>query len=126
MACETFCLDDDETLQEAKRALGTVALSEETVRFTTPGSRPLPLPAALQTAISKKLVTCVVKANKDLGDDAAERSTIFLDLEPKVSECYAFKSTRVSLLSYPISPLLELGWQLVIIFSLQIYNCSTL
>lgn len=84
VACETFCLDDDETLQEAKRALGTVALSEETVRFATPATRPLPLPAALQIAMNKKIVTCVVKANKDLGDDSAERSTIFIDLEPKV------------------------------------------
>ncbi|KAJ0180348.1 hypothetical protein K1T71_003752 [Dendrolimus kikuchii] len=28
-------------------------------------------------------VSCIVKANKDLGDASAERSTIFIDLEPK-------------------------------------------
>lgn len=83
VSCETFCLDDDETLQEAKRALGAVALSEETVRFAEPCSRPPTLQAALQSALNKKFVNCVVKANKDLGDGSAERSTIFIDMEPK-------------------------------------------
>ncbi|CAB3251854.1 unnamed protein product [Arctia plantaginis] len=83
VSCETFCLDDDETLQEAKRALGTVALSEETVRFTNPTCRPPALQSALQSALNKKFVNCLVKANKDLGDESAERSTIFIDLEPK-------------------------------------------
>lgn len=85
MACETFCLDDDETLQEAKRALGTVALSEETVRFAHAVGRAPALPAALQSALNKQFVTCIVRANKDLGDASAERSTIFIDMEPKVS-----------------------------------------
>lgn len=84
VACETFCLDDDETLQEAKRALGTVALSEETVRFAFPTCKPPVLLNAIQTTINRQLVTCVVKANKDLGDSSAERSTIFIDMEPKV------------------------------------------
>ncbi|XP_053625637.1 nitric oxide synthase-like protein isoform X1 [Plodia interpunctella] len=83
VACETFCLDDDETLQEAKRALGTVALSEETVRFSEALGKPPTLPQALQSALNKKLVTCIVRANKDLGDDSAERSTIFIDMDPK-------------------------------------------
>ncbi|XP_059050101.1 nitric oxide synthase-like protein [Achroia grisella] len=83
VACETFCLDDDETLQEAKRALGSVALSEETVRFILPVGRAPTLTAALQSALNKKFVTCIVKANKDLGDSSAERSTIFIDMEPK-------------------------------------------
>ncbi|XP_026330054.1 nitric oxide synthase-like protein [Hyposmocoma kahamanoa] len=83
VACETFCLDDDETLQEAKRALGTVALSEETVRFAHPEVCPLSLREALQSALNKHLVTCIVKANKDLGDASAERSTIFIDMDPK-------------------------------------------
>ncbi|XP_072944115.1 nitric oxide synthase-like protein isoform X1 [Epargyreus clarus] len=83
VSCETFCLDDDETLQEAKRALGTVALSEETVRFAHPAGNPPALPNALQSAVNRQLVTCVVKANMDLGDSSAERSTIFIDMEPK-------------------------------------------
>lgn len=86
VACETFCLDDDETLQEAKKALGTVALSEETVRFARPAGRPPSLHAALQSATNKKFVSCTVKANKDLGDATAERSTIFIDMEPKVNK----------------------------------------
>lgn len=77
-------MDDDETLQEAKRALGTVALSEETVRFAHPTVKPPTLQAAIQSSLNRQLVTCVVRANKDLGDATAERSTIFLDLEPKV------------------------------------------
>lgn len=83
VSCETFCLDDDETLQEAKRALGTVALSEETVRFAPPEVRPPTLQVALKTALNKKFIQCVVKANKDLGDGSSERSTIFIDMEPK-------------------------------------------
>ncbi|XP_045781881.1 nitric oxide synthase-like protein isoform X1 [Maniola jurtina] len=82
VACETFCLDDDETLQEAKRALGTVALSEETVRFITPEVKPPELLTALQSTMNRQLTTCIVKANKDLGDTSAERSTIFIDMEP--------------------------------------------
>lgn len=84
VSCETFCLDDDETLQEAKRALGTVALSEETVRFAPPEVRPPTLQVALKTALNKKFIQCIVKANKDLGDGSSERSTIFIDMEPKV------------------------------------------
>ncbi|XP_063359614.1 nitric oxide synthase-like protein isoform X1 [Cydia amplana] len=83
VACETFCLDDDETLQEAKRALGTVALSEQTVRFTHPENKAPTLTVALQSTLNRQLVTCVVRANKDLGDESAERSTIFIDMEPK-------------------------------------------
>ncbi|KOB72118.1 Nitric oxide synthase 2, partial [Operophtera brumata] len=83
VACETFCLDDDETLQEAKRALGSVTLSEETVRFSTSGTRSPSLVKALQSAANKHFVPCIVKANKDLGDASAERSTIFIDMEPK-------------------------------------------
>lgn len=78
-------MDDDETLQEAKRALGSVTLSEETVRFSHAVGRPPSLQAALQSALNKQLVICVVKANNDLGDASAERSTIFIELEPKVS-----------------------------------------
>ncbi|XP_075969286.1 nitric oxide synthase isoform X2 [Anticarsia gemmatalis] len=83
VSCETFCLDDDETLQEAKRALGTVALSEETVRFATPTGQTPTLQNALKSALNKKFVSCIVRANKDLGDDSAERSTIFIDMEPR-------------------------------------------
>ncbi|KAI8435227.1 hypothetical protein MSG28_003583 [Choristoneura fumiferana] len=83
VACETFCLDDDETLQEAKRALGTVTLSEETVRFTNPETNAPSLTVALQSTLNRQLITCIVKANKDLGDDSAERSTIFIEMEPK-------------------------------------------
>lgn len=81
-------MDDDETLQEAKRALGTVALSEETVRFTIPDVRPPELLNALQSAVNRQLTTCIVKANKDLGDSSAERSTIFIDMEPMVTNFY--------------------------------------
>lgn len=85
VACETFCLDDDETLQEAKRALGSVTLSEETVRFSTSGTRSPSLVNALQSALNKQFIPCIVKANKDLGDASAERSTIFIEMEPKVT-----------------------------------------
>lgn len=101
MSCEAFCLDDDEALQEAKRALGNVALSESTVTFASPSVKPPPLPCALQSTTNKPIVKCIVKANKDLGDSSAERSTIFIELEPKVSLNYCSSSSFVSMLCLP-------------------------
>lgn len=95
-------MDDDETLQEAKRALGTVALSEETVRFTLPACKPPALLNALQSSQNRQLVTCIVKANKDLGDSTAERSTIFIDMEPQVRKLrYDYLSLHIFLASSP-------------------------
>lgn len=72
-------------MQEAKKALGTVALSEETVRFAPPEVNPPSLQVALKSALNKKFIQCIVKANKDLGHGSSERSTIFIDVEPKVN-----------------------------------------
>lgn len=41
VACETFCLDDDETLLEVELSLGSEALSNSTVRFVEADPQPI-------------------------------------------------------------------------------------
>lgn len=41
VACETFCLDDDDTLLEVALSLGSEALSRSTVRFIEADPQPI-------------------------------------------------------------------------------------
>lgn len=41
VACETFCLDDDDTLLEVALSLGSEALSAATVRFVEAEPQPI-------------------------------------------------------------------------------------
>lgn len=70
-------------VKDAKKALGGVPLTEETVRFGKP-SVALPLKSALEAGFRKQLITCKVKECKSLGDYTADRETIFVDMEPQV------------------------------------------
>lgn len=72
-------------VKDAKKALGNVPLSEETVRFGKP-SENMTLKSALEASFRKQLVTCKVKENKYLGDYTDDRATIFVDMEPEVSD----------------------------------------
>lgn len=87
VACETFCLEENEMVKDAKKALGTVTLTEETVRFGKPTAN-LTLKSALETSFRKQLITCKVKENKHLGDYTADRATIFVDMEPEAELKY--------------------------------------
>ncbi|CAH2074435.1 unnamed protein product, partial [Iphiclides podalirius] len=80
VACETFCLEENEMVKDGKKALGLMPLTEETVRFGKP-DKILPMKSALEVGFRKQLLTCVVKENKHLGDFTADRATIFLDME---------------------------------------------
>ncbi|KAG6452910.1 nitric oxide synthase [Manduca sexta] len=82
VACETFCLDENDMVKDAKKALGTVPLTEETVRFGKPTTNPT-LKTALEAGFRKQLIVCKVKENKHLGDYSVDRATIFVDMEPQ-------------------------------------------
>ncbi|KOB70820.1 Nitric oxide synthase [Operophtera brumata] len=87
VACETFCLEENDMVKDAKKALGGVPLTEETVRFGKP-SVVLPLKTALEAGFRKQLITCKVKECKHLGDFTADRETIFVDMEPQTELKY--------------------------------------
>ncbi|KAL0893659.1 hypothetical protein ABMA27_013817 [Loxostege sticticalis] len=82
VACESFCLDENDMVKDAKKALGTMPLTEETVRFGKP-SGSLTLKSALEAGFRKQLISCTVKESKMLGDFTADRATIFVDMEPQ-------------------------------------------
>lgn len=84
VACETFCLDENDMVKDAKKALGDVPLTEETVRFGKYQGNTT-LKAALEASFRKQLITCKVKENKNLGDFSADRATVFVDMQPEVS-----------------------------------------
>lgn len=77
-------------VKDAKKALGTMPLTEETVRFGKPNVV-LSLKGALEAGFRKQLIPCKVKENKQLGDFTADRATIFIDMEPQVS-CDIFRN----------------------------------
>lgn len=85
MACETFCLDENDSVKDAKNALGTMPLTEETVKFAKT-SEALPLKTALETGFRKHLLPCKVKETKNLIKSSEEKKTIFVDLRINVSK----------------------------------------
>ncbi|RVE54796.1 hypothetical protein evm_000563 [Chilo suppressalis] len=80
VACETFCLDENDMVIDAKKALGSMPLTEETVRFGKAHTG-ITLKSALESSFRKQLIPCTVKENKLLGDYTADRATIFVDME---------------------------------------------
>ncbi|XP_072944441.1 nitric oxide synthase-like [Epargyreus clarus] len=80
VACETFCLEENEMVKDANNAFGQLPLTVETVRFEKTDKVPT-LKSALETSFRKNIITCEVKDNKHLGDYSADRATIFIDME---------------------------------------------
>ncbi|XP_065076781.1 nitric oxide synthase isoform X2 [Ochlerotatus camptorhynchus] len=81
IACETFCLDPEETLSDAAFALQS-ELSENTVRFA-PVSEYERLDAALFKFHNKKSTECTLKRkalNLHEGSQGSERSTILVEI----------------------------------------------
>ncbi|CAG9096154.1 unnamed protein product [Plutella xylostella] len=81
VSCETFCLEDNDMVKNAKSVFGSMPLTEETVRFGKV-TEAVPMKSALETGFRRQLVSCTVKENKNLGHCCSERATIFVDLEP--------------------------------------------
>lgn len=71
-------------VKDAKKSLGKVPLTEETVRFDKP-TTVLPVKSALEAGFRKSLIECKVKTNNNLGDRTADRETVFIDMEPQVT-----------------------------------------
>ncbi|XP_053697417.1 nitric oxide synthase [Sabethes cyaneus] len=81
IACETFCLDPEETLADANFALQG-ELSENTVRFA-PVSEYEPLDRALSKFHNKKATECSLKRKAislHEGPQGSERSTILVEI----------------------------------------------
>uniref|UniRef100_A0A6E8WD04 Nitric oxide synthase n=1 Tax=Anopheles coluzzii TaxID=1518534 RepID=A0A6E8WD04_ANOCL len=81
IACETFCLDPEETLSDAAFALQS-ELSENTVRYA-PVSENEPLDRALSKFHNKKSMECSVKRNPinlHCEMNGTERSTILVEI----------------------------------------------
>lgn len=80
VACETFCLDENEMMKNAQKAFDTVPLTPETVRFSKP-SADISLSKALESVQKKELITFKVNKVKYLGKhEATNGVTIFVDL----------------------------------------------
>lgn len=84
VACEIFCIDENESVKDAKNALGKMPLTEETVKFAKT-SEAIPLKTALETGFRKNLLPCKVKETKQLVRSDMEKMTKFLDLGINVS-----------------------------------------
>ncbi|KAK7869083.1 hypothetical protein R5R35_000802 [Gryllus longicercus] len=78
LACETFCLDDDETFLEATLALRAPALSATTVRFVE--AQEENLSKGLSKCHNKKVSDCRVNRKVNLHGDDASRATMLLEL----------------------------------------------
>ncbi|XP_077284596.1 nitric oxide synthase [Arctopsyche grandis] len=82
VACETFCLDDDSTLKDVTDALGTVTLSEDTVRFTDPEIKaPEPILKTLQTVSNRKIFACPITQLRNLHCESTGRCTMFVEFK---------------------------------------------
>lgn len=84
MACETFCIEENEMVKNAKKSFGKIPLTEETVRFNRADKKPN-IKAALEDSYKRQFMTCKVKDNKHLGEFTNDRATIFVDMESSVS-----------------------------------------
>ncbi|XP_049776657.1 nitric oxide synthase, salivary gland [Schistocerca cancellata] len=78
LACETFCLDDDETFLEATQALRAPTLSSATVRFVE--SKQADLAKALSKCHNKKVSGCTLVRKINLHGNDASRATMLLQL----------------------------------------------
>ncbi|CAG2057145.1 unnamed protein product [Timema podura] len=82
VACETFCLDDDDTFLEATIALKSPTLSASTVRFME--TKAEPMDAALSKCHNKKVSTCNVAGAFNLHGDNASRATMLIHISTEL------------------------------------------
>nr|AJA40861.1 nitric oxide synthase egg isoform [Philanthus triangulum] len=79
VACETFCLDDDDTLLEVALSLGSEALSAATVRFVE--ADPQPIGRALSKCHNRNVTTCNMFRKTNLSGDLLSGTTLLLELD---------------------------------------------
>ncbi|CAG4908085.1 unnamed protein product [Colias eurytheme] len=80
VACETFCLEENDIIKDAKKSFGVIPITKDTVRFSNV-EKGLPIKKALEESYKKHYITCRVQENKPLGDFTSDRATIFVDME---------------------------------------------
>lgn len=84
VACETFCLDMDESLSEASQVLHNEKLSASTVRFVN-SPEPDDLHSAYAHYHNKRVWTCRLSNKQNLisnsGDGKSDRVTLWLEID---------------------------------------------
>ncbi|XP_017880719.1 nitric oxide synthase, salivary gland [Ceratina calcarata] len=89
VACETFCLDDDDTLLEVALSLGSEALSVATVRFVEAEAQPIG--RALSKCHHRNVTTCNMFRKTNLSGDSSSGTTLLLELDDIASMEIAYK-----------------------------------
>lgn len=82
VACETFCLDNDDTFSDASLALENDSLSVSTVRFA-PDDPKISMESIMEKFHNKKIYPCNVKKrpiNLHTASEKQERSTILVEI----------------------------------------------
>ncbi|XP_012262601.2 nitric oxide synthase, salivary gland [Athalia rosae] len=79
VACETFCLDDDETLLEVALSLGSDVLSPAAVRFVE--ADPQPIATALKKCHSRNVTSCNMLRKTNLNGSNSSGVTLLLELD---------------------------------------------
>ncbi|XP_071633462.1 nitric oxide synthase isoform X2 [Temnothorax longispinosus] len=89
IACETFCLDDDDTLLEVALSLGSEALSAATVRFVE--AAPQPIAKALNKCHNRNVTMCTMLRRTNLSRDESSGTTLLLELDDIVGMDISYK-----------------------------------
>jgi len=89
VACETFCLDDDDTLLEVALSLGSEAVSAATVRFIE--AEPQPIVKALSKCHNRNVTMCNMLRRSNLSGDESSGTTLLLELDDIVSMDISYK-----------------------------------
>ncbi|KYQ52059.1 Nitric oxide synthase, salivary gland [Trachymyrmex zeteki] len=89
IACETFCLDDDDTLLEVALSLGSEALSAATVRFVE--AEPQPMAKALSKCHNRNVTMCNLLRRTNLSGDESSGITLLLELDDIVGMDISYK-----------------------------------
>ncbi|XP_011860822.1 PREDICTED: nitric oxide synthase, salivary gland [Vollenhovia emeryi] len=89
IACETFCLDDDDTLLEVALSLGSEALSAATVRFVE--AEPQPIAKALSKCHNRNVTMCNLLRRSNLSGDESSGTTLLLELDDIVGMDISYK-----------------------------------
>ncbi|KAG5335451.1 NOS protein, partial [Acromyrmex charruanus] len=89
IACETFCLDDDDTLLEVALSLGSEALSAATVRFVE--ADPQPMAKALSKCHNRNVTMCNLLRRSNLSGDESSGTTLLLELDDIVGMDISYK-----------------------------------
>ncbi|XP_072754682.1 nitric oxide synthase, salivary gland-like [Anoplolepis gracilipes] len=89
VACETFCLDDDDTLAEVTLSVGSETLSATTIRFVE--ADPQPIVKALSKCHNKNVTMCNMLRRINLSGDTSNGTTLLLELDDIVGMDISYK-----------------------------------